>query len=167
MQLALKRNASRAAGYAPPMQDDAAIADWFLTSDERGNAATELDRHRGDERAFTVANHVDLLVHGAPYFEELHHALSETQPGDIVHFADWRGDPDQQLVDGVEFAAVLVDLAKRGIEVRGLIWRSHPKTTGFHLEHHLELAKEATELLRKVLRRTGPTALGGWDAAMR
>lgn len=133
------------------MQDDAATTDWFLTPDERGNAATELDQHRGDERAFTVGNHVDLLVHGTPYFEELHRALSETQPGDIVHFADWRGDPDQQLVDGVEFAAVLVDLAKRGVEVRGLVWRSHPKTTGFHLEHHLELAAEVNNAGGQIL----------------
>ena len=127
------------------MRYDATVGDWFLPAEDRGNAATELDRHRGDGRAFTVGNHVDLLAHGTLYFEALYRALSETQPGDMVHFADWRGDPDQQLVDDVEFATVLADLAKRGVKVRGLVWRSHPKATGFHLEHHLELAEEVND----------------------
>ena len=72
-------------------------------------------------------------------------ALSDAQRGDAVHFADWRGDPDQFLVDGVEFASLLADLAERGVAVRGLVWRSHPKATGFHLEHHVELADKVND----------------------
>jgi phosphatidylserine/phosphatidylglycerophosphate/cardiolipin synthase-like enzyme len=127
------------------VNDDASIGDWFLGADGRGNPASELDRRRGDGRAFTVGNQVDLLVHGRPYFEQLYRALCETQPGDTVHFADWRGDPDQYLVEGVEFASVLADLAKRGVKVRGLVWRSHPKAAGFHMEHHLELAQKVND----------------------
>ncbi len=129
----------------PPMPDDPSIHAWFLSPEDRGNPATELDRRRGDGRAFTVGNRVDILVHGAPYFEQLYLALSDTQRGDIVHFADWRGDPDQFLVEGVEFASLLADLAERGVSVRGLVWRSHPKATGFHLEHHVELADKVND----------------------
>jgi phosphatidylserine/phosphatidylglycerophosphate/cardiolipin synthase-like enzyme len=127
------------------VNDDGSTADWFLPPDGRGNPATELDRRRGDGHAFTVGNHVDILVHGRPYFEELYRALCETQRGDTVHFVDWRGDPDEYLVDGVEFATVLADLAKRGVKIRGLVWRSHPKATGFHLERHVELAQEVND----------------------
>jgi phosphatidylserine/phosphatidylglycerophosphate/cardiolipin synthase-like enzyme len=127
------------------MHDDTVIGDWFLRPDQRGNPASELDQRRGDGRAYTVGNRVDLLVHGSPYFEQLYQALCETRAGDSVHFADWRGDPDEHLVEGVEFAAVLVDLARRGVKVRGLVWRSHPKVAGFHLEHHLQLAKEVND----------------------
>ena len=127
------------------MPDDPSIHAWFLSPEDRGNPATELDRRRGDGRAFTVGNRVDILVHGAPYFEQLYRALSDTQRGDIVHFADWRGDPDEFLVEGVEFASLLADLAERGVSVRGLVWRSHPKATGFHLEHHVELADKVND----------------------
>ena len=139
---------------------DEAIERWFLSADERGNRETEIDRRRGSGFAYTVGNHVDLLVHGRPYFERLHQALCELQAGDAVHFSDWRGDPDQHLVDDVEFAQVLADLAERGVKIRGLVWRSHPKVTGFHMEHHLELAKRVNEaggllLLDQRVRRAG------------
>ena len=127
------------------MPADPSIDAWFLSPEDRGNPSTELDRRRGDGRAFTIGNQVDVIVHGAPYFEQLHRALSDTQRGDTVHFADWRGDPDQFLVDGVEFASLLAELAERGVAVRGLVWRSHPKATGFHLEHHVELADKVND----------------------
>ena len=127
------------------MPADPSIDAWFLRPEDRSNPSTELDRRRGDGRAFTIGNQVDVIVHGAPYFEQLHRALSDTQRGDTVHFADWRGDPDQFLVDGVEFASLLADLAERGVVVRGLVWRSHPKATGFHLERHVELADKVND----------------------
>jgi phosphatidylserine/phosphatidylglycerophosphate/cardiolipin synthase-like enzyme len=127
------------------MPADPTAAEWFLRPDERGNPATEIDRRRGDDRGFTTGNRVDILVHGAQYFEQLHSALGATRCGDTVHFADWRGDPDQRLVEGVELADVLAEIAGRGVQVRGLVWRSHPKVTGFHLEHHLELANRVND----------------------
>jgi phosphatidylserine/phosphatidylglycerophosphate/cardiolipin synthase-like enzyme len=124
---------------------DDAIERWFLRADERGNHATEIDRRHASGLAHTTGNHVELLVHGRPYFERLHRALCALQAGDEVHFADWRGDPDQYLVDDVELASVLKELAERGVRIRGLVWRSHPKVTGFHLEHHLELAERVND----------------------
>lgn len=127
------------------MHDDVSIADWFLFADERGNLATALDRRRGHGRAFTLGNQVDVPVHGGPYFERPYRALWEMQQGDTAPLADWRGDPDEELVEGVEFSRVLADLAKRGVKIRGLVWRSHPKATGFHLERHVELAQEVND----------------------
>ena len=42
-------------------------------------------------------------------------------------FTDWRGDPDEQLTDDPESTMVrLLGAAdRRGVDVRGLIWRSH------------------------------------------
>ena len=47
--------------------------DWFLTADERGNLDTDIDRRRGDGRAWTEGNAVEALVHGATYFRRLRH----------------------------------------------------------------------------------------------
>ena len=127
------------------MPGDPAAERWFLRSDERGNPATSLDRRRGDGLAWTTGNHVEPLVHGRPYFEALYAALCRTGPGDSVSFADWRGDADERLVDDQRLADVLADLAARGVALRGLVWRSHPKITGFHLEHHVELAREVND----------------------
>jgi phosphatidylserine/phosphatidylglycerophosphate/cardiolipin synthase-like enzyme len=127
------------------MRGDVGAESWFLRADQRGNSATSIDRRRGDGLAWTTGNQVRFLVHGGPYFEALHRALCETEPGDRVSFTDWRGDPDERLVDGQTLADVLIDLARRGVEVRGLVWRSHSKLAGFHLEHHVELARQVNE----------------------
>jgi phosphatidylserine/phosphatidylglycerophosphate/cardiolipin synthase-like enzyme len=124
---------------------DATVDEWFFPPEDRGNADTLLDRRRDEASAYTEGNHVELLIHGQPYFARLHARLQELRAGDWVHFADWRGDPDEQLIDGEELAEVLADLAERGVKVRGLVWRSHPRVAGFHLEHHLELAKRVND----------------------
>ncbi len=133
------------------MPQDPANERWFLDAAERGNDATSIDRRRGDGRAWTTGNHVELLVHGGPYFKALHTALCATQRGDWVSFADWRGDPDERLVDDLGFADVLEDLVHRGVQVRGLVWRSHSKLTGFHMEHHVELARQINDDGGKIL----------------
>jgi phosphatidylserine/phosphatidylglycerophosphate/cardiolipin synthase-like enzyme len=102
--------------------------------------------HRDDGgTAYTEGNRVDLLIHGRSYFERLYACLCEMRAGDSLHFADWRGDPDQELIDGEELATVLAELAGQGVKVRGLVWRSHPKVAGFHLEHHVELAQRVND----------------------
>src|SRR5829696_4285508 len=106
------------------MPGDATLDAWFLPADERGNPATSIDRRRGDGMSYSTGNRVDLLVHGAPYFEALYRELCDTAAGDLVAFADWRGDPDEHLARGQTLADVLVDLARRGVQVRGLVWRS-------------------------------------------
>jgi phosphatidylserine/phosphatidylglycerophosphate/cardiolipin synthase-like enzyme len=66
-------------------------------------------------------------VHGATYFAELVERVGELQRGDLLLFADWRGDPDERLTGepGSEVAAVFAAAAGRGVDVRGLVWRSH------------------------------------------
>ncbi len=66
------------------------------------------------------------LIHGATYFARLHEELTALQAGDRVWFTDWRGDGDERLTaDGPTIGELLAQLAEAGVEVRGLIWRSH------------------------------------------
>ncbi len=122
------------------MTGDTAIEHWFLPAAERGNRHTRIDERRGDGLAWTTGNRVEVIVHGAPYFEQLYRALADTKAGDTVSFTDWRGDPDTVLAQGEEFADILARIATEGVAVRGLVWRSHPEIAGFQLEHHQELA---------------------------
>lgn len=119
---------------------------WLLTPDERGNPDTTLDaRHRG--QAWTKNNHACPLVHGATYFRRLHEEVTALRAGDLLLFTDWRGDPDQ-LLDGpqTEVARVFADAARRGVLVKGLIWRSHLDRFKFsaaenrHLGEHIQRA---------------------------
>jgi len=66
-------------------------SEWFLSAKERGNPATRLDIQPG--ASWSTGNTATPLVHGAVYFAELLHALGQLQPGDLVLFTDWRGDP--------------------------------------------------------------------------
>ena len=102
-------------------------ADWLLTRAERGNAQTVLDARHPGNQAWSGGNHVRPLVHGATYFPELAERIRQTRPGDLIYFADWRGDPDERMDDdpesGIEELLSAADV--RGVDVRGLIWRSH------------------------------------------
>jgi phosphatidylserine/phosphatidylglycerophosphate/cardiolipin synthase-like enzyme len=114
---------------APPGTEQPALPGaerWFLTSAERGNPATGVDRRRGTGQAWTQGNQVGALVHGRAYYERLRPELTGLRPGDLIHFSDWRGDPDQRLDGpGTELGPLLAGLAERGVQVRGLVWRSH------------------------------------------
>jgi phosphatidylserine/phosphatidylglycerophosphate/cardiolipin synthase-like enzyme len=102
-------------------------SDWLVTPEERGNPATRLDsRHPGGE-AWSRGNLVRPLIHGATYFAELKRAVDRMDRGDLLVFTDWRGDPDELLTPepGSEVFRVLCRAASRGVDVRGLIWRSH------------------------------------------
>jgi phosphatidylserine/phosphatidylglycerophosphate/cardiolipin synthase-like enzyme len=108
------------------MPHDEVCDRWFLTPGERGNADTRIDARRADDLAYTRGNRVDVLVDGAEYFSRLLATLSALRPGDRVYFTDWRGDGDERLDGpGTEVGAVLERLARQGIAVRGLVWRSH------------------------------------------
>jgi len=50
---------------------------WFLTPRERGNPSTRLDTRHPGGGAFTERNLVRPLIHGATYFAELHHWVSQ------------------------------------------------------------------------------------------
>lgn len=111
---------------------------WFLTDGERDNPHTRLS-------AWTSGNQVIPLIHGRPYFQRLAHALDEVRAGDLVLFTDWRGDPDQHLTDdGLTIADAFAAAAYHGAVVRGLLWRSHMDSMGFHGPENRELVEKVT-----------------------
>ncbi|NEM91857.1 phospholipase D-like domain-containing protein [Galbitalea soli] len=106
------------------METDA--GSWFLSRAERGNPASAVQTHEHSDRAWSEGNLVQPLVHGASYFARLHDELTGLRAGDRVWFTDWRGDADERLLpDGPTIGDLLADLARAGVEVRGLVWRSH------------------------------------------
>jgi phosphatidylserine/phosphatidylglycerophosphate/cardiolipin synthase-like enzyme len=122
------------------------LDDWFLDAAGRGNSSTRV-------RPWTEGNRVDVLVHGREYFARLHAELCTMVADDWVHFTDWRGDPDEQLTDAPDSAVarVLADLARRGVHVRGLVWRSHPDEAHFSEEENLHLVETINEAGGEVL----------------
>jgi phosphatidylserine/phosphatidylglycerophosphate/cardiolipin synthase-like enzyme len=122
------------------------LDDWFLTADERGNPATEIDRRRSRGTAWTEGNRVEVLIDGAEYFRRLCEVLTSLQSGDLVHFTDWEGDGDERLAGpGTEIGRLLAAAARRGVHVRGLLWRSHPRVAHFSEESNAALAKMVDE----------------------
>jgi phosphatidylserine/phosphatidylglycerophosphate/cardiolipin synthase-like enzyme len=135
--------------------------DWFLLPAERGNDVTDIDRRRGDGRAYTEGNDVHVLIHGAEYYRRLHDVLTRMRPGEWIHFTDWRGDPDERLDGpGTEIGRILAELAGRGVHVRGLVWRSHADQAHFSEQENLHLVETVNEaggevLLDERVRRDG------------
>jgi phosphatidylserine/phosphatidylglycerophosphate/cardiolipin synthase-like enzyme len=121
-------------------------ADWLLPAGERPR---------------TPGNEVRPLVHGASYFRRLVDVVSATGPGDRIFFTDWRGDPDEKLADdGPTVADLLCAAARRGVEVRGLLWRSHSDKTAFSAQENQRLGVALNEaggeaLLDQRVRRGG------------
>ncbi|MBA2625562.1 MAG: phospholipase, partial [Acidimicrobiia bacterium] len=136
-------------------------SDWFLTPRERGNIDSAIDRRRGDGRAWTDGNAVEALVHGRTYFRRLLGELRRLDRGAWVHFTDWRGDGDERLDgEGTELGTVLSNLARRGVHVRGLIWRSHPDQARLSEQEAVHLAETVNQaggevLLDERVRRAG------------
>ncbi len=134
---------------------------WFLTVEERGNPGTDLDARRRDGRAWTEGNEVTPLIHGATYFRRLYEVLCSLKEGDWVNFTDWRGDPDERLIGpGTEVGKVLADIARNGVHVRGLMWRSHPSLIRLSEGEHVHLGHAVNEaggeiLLDERVRRGG------------
>lgn len=117
------------------------LSDWFLTADERGNPDTAIDRRRG--LSWSEGNDCRVLIHGATYFARLFEELSSLEAGDSVFFADWRGDPDELLMGpGTEVATVFARLAAHGVNVRALLWRSHPDQARFSEQENLRLVDQ-------------------------
>jgi phosphatidylserine/phosphatidylglycerophosphate/cardiolipin synthase-like enzyme len=101
------------------MEEGGRAEDWFLTAEERGNPATRLP-------AWADGNRATPLVHGATYFDRLVTEVEALEHGDHLFFTDWRGDPDERLRPaGPTVAELFSDAAKRGVVVKGLMWRSH------------------------------------------
>jgi phosphatidylserine/phosphatidylglycerophosphate/cardiolipin synthase-like enzyme len=125
---------------------------WYLSAEERGNASTGIDRRRGDGRGWTEGNAVTPLLHGAAYFGRLHQELSSLGPGDQVWFLDWRGDAGQRLAGpGTELGSVLAESVQRGVDVRGLVWRSHPDQEGYAEQENAHVGKVVNDAGGEVL----------------
>jgi phosphatidylserine/phosphatidylglycerophosphate/cardiolipin synthase-like enzyme len=123
------------------------ITRWFLTSRERGNPSTRLDRRHPGGDAWTEGNDVRPLIHGATYFAELNQRVSKMRDGDLLMFVDWRGDPDERLTgaQGSEVGKVFADAARRGVDVRGLVWRSHWDRLAFSAAQNRQLGDEIND----------------------
>jgi len=137
------------------------LDDWFLTAAERGNDATAIDQRRDDSTAWTEGNHVEVLVDGATYFHRLGATLEQLTRDDLLLLTDWEGDGDQRI-DGheCEVGAVLARASKRGVQVRGLLWRSHPRQAHFAEQSNAALAHRVNSaggemLLDERVRRGG------------
>jgi hypothetical protein len=120
---------------------------WFLTSKERGNPSSRLDaRHLGGA-PWTEGNMVRPLIHGATYFAELQRRVSQMRDGDLLMFVDWRGDPDERLTGSpdTEVGKVFADAARRGVDVRGLVWRSHWDRLAFSAAENRRLGDEIND----------------------
>jgi phosphatidylserine/phosphatidylglycerophosphate/cardiolipin synthase-like enzyme len=132
---------------------DDVLESWFLTGSERGNDFTELDRRRGDGHPWSSGNLVQILVHGATYFGRLLEVVRGLGDGDQLYFTDWRGDPDQRLAAGpdTEVGLVLSTAARRGVIVKGLVWRSHLDRLGFSAKENRHLGEQVNEAGGEVL----------------
>jgi phosphatidylserine/phosphatidylglycerophosphate/cardiolipin synthase-like enzyme len=117
--------------------------EWLLTQPERGNPATRLDEQHPGDQAWSTGNLVRPLIHGATYFPELFERIEATRAGDLVFFTDWQGDADERLTGepGSEVAEVLCRADERGVDVRGLVWRSHSSAIGFTSDENLRLGR--------------------------
>jgi hypothetical protein len=102
------------------MSDQSSVAQWLLSTAERGNVWTRLDRDHPGQVAWTSGNEVTPLVHGRSYLPELLRCVRLMDRDDLLLFTDWRGDPDQ-LLDGPgsEVGRVLCEAAERGVLVKG------------------------------------------------
>ncbi|MFW5471580.1 phospholipase D-like domain-containing protein [Knoellia sp. CPCC 206435] len=99
------------------------MSDWFLPP---------------EERPWTAGNLVVPHVHGADYFARLLEVVEATQAGDRIFFTDWRGDADERLTDdGPTIGDLLSSALRRGVEVRALLWRSHPGSLNSEENNHL------------------------------
>jgi phosphatidylserine/phosphatidylglycerophosphate/cardiolipin synthase-like enzyme len=118
-------------------------SEWFLSTEERGNLAATNNDGGDPDLAWTVGNHVEPLIHGATYFSRLASCLSTLSAGDQVLLTDWRGDGDELLgPGGPHLSGLLCDLAKRGVAIRGLLWRSHPGIFGYNQKEASDLADD-------------------------
>jgi phosphatidylserine/phosphatidylglycerophosphate/cardiolipin synthase-like enzyme len=121
------------------------VNDWFLPS-----AAPA-----------TTGNAVTPLLHGTTYFARLVEVVERTAAGDQILLTDWRGDGDQLLRDGGPTVAELFGAAaRRGVQVRALLWRSHSDHASFSAQQNAQLDLELNRaggcaLLDERVRRGG------------
>jgi phosphatidylserine/phosphatidylglycerophosphate/cardiolipin synthase-like enzyme len=63
--------------------------------------------------------------------------------GDHLFFTDWRGDPDERMHDdGPAIVELFAGAAKRGVVVKGLLWRSHLDKFAYSEEENRDLGED-------------------------
>ena len=113
------------------------------------------------ERPWTRGNAVTPLVHGASYFARLVEVVAATRAGDLVWLTDWRGDADERLTpSGPTVGDLFASAARRGVDVRVLLWRSHTDRTSFSAQENEHLGRLVNDaggcaLLDERVRRGG------------
>ena len=121
------------------------LTDWFLTAEERGNPNTSIP-------TWTVGNTAEALIHGKTYFDRLVTEVDSLDAGDLLFFTDWRGDPDERLRDeGPTIAELFSAAAKRGVIVKGLLWRSHVDKLAYSEEENRNLGEDVAAAGGEVL----------------
>ncbi len=144
-----------------PSGDATDPSEWLLTKTERANPRTRLDDGHPGQQAWSEGNLVRPLIHGVTYFAELYDRIEATRAGDLIFFTDWQGDADERLTGepGSEVAEVLARADERGVDVRGLVWRSHWEKLGFTAGENRrlgrDLQKRGAEALLDMRVRTG------------
>ncbi len=120
-------------------------ADWFLTADEMGNPERGLP-------PWSTDNAVTPLVDGSAYFARLVAAVRDLRADDCLFFTDWQGDADELLCpEGPTAAELLGDAARRGVVVKGLMWRSHSQKLSYSEEENRQLGDDVGEAGGEVL----------------
>ncbi|WP_305786837.1 phospholipase D family protein [Symbioplanes lichenis] len=119
--------------------------DWFLTADERDNPDSEIPTWSG-------GNTAEPLIHGKTYFDRLVTEVEALGEGDHLFFTDWRGDPDERMRDeGPTITRLFADAARRGVIVKGLLWRSHVDKLAYSEEENRNLSEEIADAGGEVL----------------
>ena len=128
------------------------VADWLLTTQERGNHSTSIDHGRPPGVAWTNGNHVVARIHGADYFQTLADAVGSLGSGSHLWIADWRGDSDQDLAEGLTLGELLTaaKTTRAG--------KAFDKESLMPLLHNVELGRYPGPFfgLREVDRISGP-----------
>ncbi|BBH63703.1 phospholipase D [Actinoplanes sp. OR16] len=112
------------------------LREWLLSAAERGNPDTSIP-------TWNTGNTAEALIHGQRYFDRLASEVEALEPGDHLFFTDWRGDPDERVRDGgPTIAELFADAAKRGVVVKGLLWRSHVDKLAYSEEENRTLSDD-------------------------
>ncbi len=122
---------------------------WLIGKTERANPRTVLDAAYPGDQAWSCGNVVRPLVHGSAYFAHLAAHVEAARPGDLVLFTDWRGDGDERLLgdddDDGDVLRLFGEADRRGVDVRGLIWRSHLDALSFSAHENRTLGVRLQE----------------------
>lgn len=133
------RTSSTSKGLAVPLPD------WFLSEEERGNPDSSIP-------TWCAANTAEPLIHGKTYFARLADEVESLGAGDHLFFTDWRGDPDEFVRDeGPTIAELFAAAAKRGVVVKGLLWRSHVDKLAYSEQENRNLGDDVAAAGGEVL----------------